>query len=80
MSQNGPKTTLLMMSLTKNQQPQPKKFFLSADKMAGRSVSPLEQLSSANDRGAMVLVRQLTTVGFRPISKYEYIVSKLSKC
>jgi len=48
--------------------------------MTGRSVSPLEQLSSANDRGAMVLVRQLTTVGFRPISKYEYIVSKLSKC
>jgi len=28
MSQNDPKTTSLMMSLTKNLQPQPKKFFL----------------------------------------------------
>jgi len=28
----------------------------------------------------MALVRQLTTVGFRPKSKYEYIVPRLSKC
>jgi len=31
MSQNGPKTTSLMTSLTKNLQPQSKKFFSSAD-------------------------------------------------
>jgi len=31
MSQNGPKTTSLMMSLTKNPHPQPKKCFSSAD-------------------------------------------------
>jgi len=29
--------------------------------------------------GAMALVRQLATAGFRPISKYEYIVPWLSK-
>jgi len=28
----------------------------------------------------MVLVRQLTTAGFRLISKYKYIVPRLSKC
>ena len=28
----------------------------------------------------MALVRQLTTAGFRPKSKYEYIVPRLSKC
>jgi len=26
------------------------------------------------------LIRQLTTAGFRPISKYKYIVPQLSKC
>jgi len=31
MSQNGPKTTSLMTSLTKNPQPQIKTFFSSAD-------------------------------------------------
>jgi len=31
MSQNGPKTTSLMMSLTKNQQPPNKKILSSAD-------------------------------------------------
>jgi len=31
MSQNGPKTTSLMTSLTKNPQPPTKTFFLSAD-------------------------------------------------
>jgi len=31
MSQNGPKTTSLMTSLTKNPQPQTKTFFSSAD-------------------------------------------------
>ena len=28
----------------------------------------------------MALVRQLTTAGFRPISKYEHIIPCLSKC
>jgi len=28
----------------------------------------------------MAMVRQMTTAGFRPISKYEYIVPWLSKC
>jgi len=31
MSQNGPKTTSLMTSLTKNPQPPPKKIFPNAD-------------------------------------------------
>jgi len=30
-------------------------------------------------RGTMALVRQLTTAGFKPISKYESIVRQLSK-
>jgi len=30
--------------------------------------------------GARALVRQLTTAGFWPKSKYEYIVPWLSKC
>jgi len=39
-----------------------------------------EQLSSAIGRGAMALVMQLTTAGFGLVSKYEYIISWLSKC
>jgi len=39
-----------------------------------------EQLSSAIGGGGRALVRQLTTAGFRPISKYEYIVPWLWKC
>jgi len=39
--------------------------------MTNRSGGALEQLSSAIGGGAMALVRQLTTTGFWPISKYE---------
>jgi len=46
--------------------------------MTDRSVWALEQLSSAIGRGAMALVRQLTTAGSRQISKYEYIIPRLS--
>jgi len=28
----------------------------------------------------MALVRQLKTAGFRPISRYEYVVHQLSRC
>jgi len=48
MSQNGPKTTSLMTSVTKNPQPPTKKiFFECADKKTSWSVWALEQLSSA---------------------------------
>jgi len=67
MSQNDPKTTLLMTSFTKNLQPPTKKF-------------AIEQLSSAIGGGAMALVKQLKTAVFRPKSRYEYIVRWLSKC
>ena len=69
-----------MTSLTKNLQRWPKKFFSSADQKTGRSVWGFEQLSSTIGGGGMALVRQLTTAGFRPISKYEYIVARLLKC
>jgi len=37
--------------------------------------------SSAIGGGAMVLVTQPKTAGFRPISKYKYIIApRLSKC
>jgi len=36
--------------------------------------------SLAQSAGARALVRQLTTAGFRPKSKYEYIVPQLSNC
>ena len=45
-----------------------------------RPIWALEQLSNAIGGGAIALVKQLTTAGFRPISKYEYIVPQLSKC
>jgi len=74
MSQNDPKTTSLMTSLTKNPNPQPKKFFSSPIYWTGRSVSATEQLSSTIGEGARALVRQLKTADFRPKSKHEYIV------
>jgi len=64
MSQNDPKTTALMMSVTKNLHPPNKKFFSSAIYLTGRSVQGLEQLSSAIGRGARALVRQLKTAVF----------------
>jgi len=69
MSQNGPKTASFMMLLTKNPQIPTKNSFSSADQKTGRSVWALEQLSSTIGGGAVALVRQLTTAGFRPISE-----------
>jgi len=80
MGQYDPKITSLMTALTKNLQHPSKKIFLSADEKTGWSVWALEQLSSAIGRGAMELVRQLKTAGFRPQSRYEHIVRRLSKC
>jgi len=76
MSQNGPKPTSLMTSLTKNPQPPTKNFF----RVQTRRLADLfEQLSSTIGEGAMTLVRQLKTAGFRPKSRYKYIVHRLSK-
>jgi len=43
---------------------------------AGRLADLLEPLN----RGVMALVRPLKTAVFRPKSRYEYIVHRLSKC
>jgi len=57
-----------------------KNFFSSAIYLAGRFIWALEQLSSAIGGEARALVRQPKTDVFRPKSKYEYIVDRLSKC
>jgi len=80
MSQNAPKTTSLMTSLTKNQHPQPKNFFWVQSRRLSDLFEPSNSSLAQIGRGARALVRQLTTAGFRPKSKYEYIVSRLSKC
>jgi len=61
MSQNDPKTTSLMTSVTNNPHPRIPPFS-SAFYETGRSIWALEQLSSAIGRGARALVRQLKTV------------------
>ena len=66
------------MSLTKNPQPPTRKFFRVQTRWLVNLFEPLNS-SSAISGGAMVLVSQLTTAGFRPISKYKYIVPWLSK-
>jgi len=45
-----------------------------------RLVASFEQLFNAISGGASALVRQLTIADFRPISRYEYIIPRLSKC
>ena len=82
MSQNGPQTTSHMMSLTKNQQPQPKILFRVQTKRLAESFEGLnfEQLLSAIGGGAMALVKQSKTAGFRPIFRYKHIVHQLSRC
>jgi len=80
MSQNDPKTTSLMTSVTKNPHPPTKKFFSNAIYYTGWSVWALEQLSRAISAGARALVRQPKTAVFGPKSKYKYIVRWLSKC
>jgi len=79
MSQNGPKTTSLMTLLTKYPQPPTKKFFSSADWKTCRIFWGFEQLSSAIG-GAMALVRQTETAGYRPKSRYDIFVDRLSRC
>jgi len=68
MSQNGPKTTSLMTSLTKNPQPPTKKFFFEC-RLEDWPIrlSP----SSTIGGGPMALVRQLKTASFRPKFRYE---------
>jgi len=61
MSQNDPKTTSLMTSLTKNPQPLTKKvqttrLFFSVDYKTDRSIWALEHLFNAIGGGAMALV------------------------
>jgi len=79
MSQTDPKTTSFMTSLTENRNLQPKYLFRVQTRRLAE-VWTLEQLSSAIGRGAMALVRQPKTAGFRPKSRYKYIVGRLSKC
>ena len=69
-----------MASLTKNPQPPTKNYFSSADKKICWSVWVIEQLSSAIGGGAMVLVRQPKTAGFRLKSRYDIFLGRLSKC
>jgi len=64
MSQNDPKTTLFMTSLTKKSTPPTSNLFSSAIYLTGPSVWALEQLSSAIGGGAMALVRQPKTSVF----------------
>jgi len=77
MSQNDPKTTPLMTSLTKNPQPQPKFFFRV---QTSRSIWILEQLYSAIGGGAIALVGQPRTAGVRLKSRYNIFVDQTSKC
>jgi len=67
------------MSLTKIPQPQQKIFFQVQTRRLAESYG-FEQLSRAISRGAMVLVRQPKTVGFRPISGYNIFVDWPSRC
>jgi len=56
MSQNDPKTTSLMMSVTNNPHLHPKNVFSTGIYQIDRSVWALEQLSSAIGGGARALV------------------------
>jgi len=71
MSQNAENYFTYDVSHKKSATPN-KKFPSSADSKTGWSVWAVEQLSGAISGGARALVRQLTTTGFRPISKYEF--------
>jgi len=63
------------MSLTKNPQTPTKKFSFECNlEDCPIRLSPWTAFSSAIGGGARALVRQLTTAGFRLISKYEYIM------
>jgi len=66
MSQNGPQTTSLMMTLTKKSATPNQKFFLQVQTI--RLAQSFEGLnsSSAIGGGAVVLLRQPKTAGFGP--------------
>jgi len=80
MSQNGPKTTSLTMSLTKNSQTPNQKFFFECRLVDPWCIRALEQRSSTIGGGAMALVRQSKTAGFRLKSGYDIFVDQPSKC
>jgi len=63
MSQNGPKTTSLLMSLTKNPQLPTKNFLFKCNLLECPIRLTLEQLSSTIGRGARALVKQLLVLG-----------------
>jgi len=80
MSQNGPKTTSLMMSLTKKSATTNQKhFFQVQTRRLSKSFEGLNS-SLAMGRGAMALVRQPKTAGFRLKSRYNIFVDRLSRC
>jgi len=69
-----------MTSLTKNPQPQQEKFFRVQAGTLPHSFAGLNSSLAQSAEGAMALVRQPKTDGFRLISRYEYIVHQLSRC
>jgi len=78
------KMTLKLLHLWRQSQKNPqsptKKCFFECNLEDCPTGWALEQLSSTIGGGATALVRQLTTAGFRPKLKYEYIAPRLSKC
>jgi len=79
MSQNDPKTTSFMTSLTKKSAPQPKYFFRV---QSTRLADPFELLNSSLAQLVEELRRWLGNrklLFFRPKSKYEYTVGRLSR-
>jgi len=76
MSQNGPKPT--DVTHKKSTTPQPN-IFLSALEDSW-CIWAFEQLFSAIGGGAMALVRQSKTAGFRLKSRYDIFVDQPSKC
>jgi len=80
MSENGPKLLHFTYDVTHKKSTTPyQKFFYECRLEDCRCIWALEQLSSAISRGAIALVRQPKTAGFRLKSRYEYIVRWLSK-
>jgi len=64
MTQNDPKTTSLMTSVTKNLHPRPKIFFRVQSTRLTDPFEALEELLSAIGGGARALVRQPKTAVF----------------
>jgi len=80
MSQNDPKTTSLITSVTKNLHPPTKDFF---QVQSTRLADLFEPLNSSLAQSAEELGRwqgNRNMLFFRPKSMYEYIVRRFSKC